>query len=80
MQLLTTIIALCASAVLVACMLSTIYTVIEFIVLMIMREPVAQALRTCARSFVESFPYTLAEAAVIALVSFLLSSLILSII
>ncbi len=80
MQLLTTIVKLCEAAFMCACMVSTIFMVLEFIFLMIMREPVAQALRTCVRSFVESFPYTLAEAAVITLVSFLLSSLILSVI
>ena len=76
MQLLTTIIALCTSAVLGACMLSMFFMVLELIDLMIKRQPMAQALRTCVSSFVASFPSMIAEATTITLVSFLIWSVI----
>lgn len=76
MNLLTTIIALCEAAFMCACMLSTIFIVIEFIALMIKHQPMAQALRTCARSFVESFPSMIAEATVITFGSFLIWSVV----
>lgn len=82
MQLPTTIGALyAASAVFICmlsmiCMLSIIVMVLEFIGLMIKRQPVAQALRTCVRSFVESFPAMIAEATTITLVSLLILSVI----
>ena len=60
MNILTTIIALCASAVLGACMLSMFFMLLELIDLMIKRKPMAQALRTCVSSFVESFPSMIA--------------------
>ena len=76
MQLLTTIIALCASAVLGACMLSMFFMLLELIDLMIKRQPMARALRTCVSSFIESFPSMIAEATTITLVSFLIWSVI----
>ena len=76
MQLLTTICALCEASVLCACMLSMIFMVLEFIALIIKRQPMAQAVRTCVRSFVESFPSMIAEATVITLASFLIWSVI----
>lgn len=76
MQLLTAIIALCEAAFMCACMMSTIFMVLEFIALMIKRQPMAQALRTCVSSFIESFPSMIAEATVITLVSFLILSVI----
>ena len=76
MNILTTIIALCEASVLCACMISTIFMVLEFICLTIKRQPMAQALRTCVSSFVESFPSMIAEATTITLVSFLIWSVI----
>ena len=76
MQLMTTIIALCKAAFMCACMLSIIFMVLEFICLMIKRQPMARALRTCVRSFVASFPSMIAEATTITLVSFLIWSVI----
>lgn len=72
----TTIIKLCEAAFMCAFILSTIFMVLEFIALMIKRQPMAQALRTCAGSFIESFPTMIAEATVITLVSFLILSVI----
>lgn len=76
MQLMPTIIALCESAFICAFVLSMISMVLEFIALMIKRQPMAQALRTCVRSFVESFPSMIAEATVITFASFLIWSVI----
>ena len=76
MQLMTTIIALCKAAFMCACMLSIIFMVLEFICLMIKRHPMAQALRTCVSSFVESFPFMFAEATTITLISYLIWSVI----
>lgn len=76
MQLLTTIIALCEASVLCAFILSMLSMVLEFIALMIKRQPIAQALRTCVSSFIESFPSMIAEATTITLISFLMWSVI----
>lgn len=76
MNLLTTIIALCEAAFMCSCMISTTFMVLEFICLMIKHQPMAQALRTCARSFIESFPFMFAEATVITFGSFLILSVI----
>lgn len=76
MQLMTTIIALCEAAFMCDFILSMISMVLEFIALMIKRQPMAQALRTCVSSFVESFPSMIAEATVITFGSFLMWSLI----
>ena len=76
MQLMTTIIALCKAAFMCACMISTIFMVLEFICLMIKRQPMAQALRTCVISFVDTFPSMIAEATVITFGSFLMWSVI----
>lgn len=72
MQLLTTIIALCEAAFMCAFVIQLIITVLEFICLMIKRQPMAQALRTCVSSFIEFFPSMIAEAAVITLIPFLI--------
>ena len=76
MQLLTTIVKLCEAAFMCAFMIQMIIMVLEFIALMIKRQPMAQALRTCTRSFIESFPSMIAEATTITLVSFLILSVI----
>ena len=76
MQLLNTIIALCEVAFICAFMIQMLIMVLEFIALMIKHQPMAQALRTCASSFIESFPSMIAEATVITLVSFLILSVI----
>ena len=76
MQLMTTIIALCKAAFMCACMISTIFMVLEFICLTIKRQPMAQALRTCVISFVDTFPSMIAEATVITFGSFLMWSVI----
>lgn len=75
-QLLTMIIALCEAAFMCAFMIQMIITVLEFLALMIRRQPMAQALRTCVISFVETFPSMIAEATVITFVSFLIWSVI----
>ena len=76
MQLLTTIIALCEVVFIYAFILSMIIMILEFICLMIKRQPMAQALRTCVSSFIESFPSMIAEATTITLISFLILSVI----
>ena len=76
MQLLTTICALCEASVLCACVLSMFFMLLELIDLMIKRQPMDQALRTCVSSFVETFPSMIAEAAAITPVSFLILSVI----
>lgn len=76
MNLLTTIIALCEAAFICAFMISTIFMVLEFICLMIKRQPMAKALRTCVGSFIEYLPTIIAESTVITLVSFLILSVI----
>ena len=76
MNLLTTIIALCEAAFMCAFMIQMIIMVLEFIALMIKRQPMDQALRTCVSSFIESLPTIIAEATVITQVSFLILSVI----
>lgn len=76
MNLLITIIALYEAVFMCVFMIQMIITVLEFLALMIKRQPMAQALSTCVSSFIESLPTIIAESTVITLVSFLILSVI----
>lgn len=74
MQLLITIIALYEAVFMCVFMIQMLIMVLEFICLMIKRQPMAQALSTCVSGFIESLPTIIAEAAAITLIAYLILS------